>query len=184
MNALAVAFFALCALATIAGALLTILARNPIRSAMALLLSLGGITGFFVSLGAQFLAAVELIVYAGAVVILFVFVIMLIGPDATPAPDSKGSFSRTLSVVVFGLFSVVTGGLALRAAGTPHALPPPRIELGTIDMFGHELFTRGLVPFELATALFVVAVVGAIAVARGRHKAEAQAQEQAKKEAA
>src|SRR6185369_8837320 len=94
MNALALVFFGLSALATLVGALLTVLAVNPIRSAMALLLSIGGITGLFLGLDAQFLAAIELIVYAGAVVILFVFVIMLIGPDATPPADSKAAFSR------------------------------------------------------------------------------------------
>jgi NADH-quinone oxidoreductase subunit J len=172
MNGLEFVFFGICAVATIAGALLTVLAQNPIRSAMSLLLAIGGITGFFISLSAQFLAAIELIVYAGAIVVLFVFVIMLIGPDATPPRDSKAAFWRYLAAGVFGLFSLVTGVLALRASGAPHPLPPLRIELGTIDTFGRELYTRGLVPFELATALFVVAVVGAIAVARGRHRAE------------
>jgi len=186
MNGLAVAFFSLCALATVTGALMTILAKNPIRSAMALLLSIGGITGFFLSLSAQFLAAIELIVYAGAVVVLFVFVIMLIGPDASPPRDAKAAFSRWMAVIVFGLFALTTGILALRASGRPHALPPAAADFGTIDGFGHELFTRGLVPFELATALFVGAVVGAIAVARGRHRGETQepAQKPAGKEAA
>jgi len=68
MNALSFAFFALSALATLIGALLTVLAQNPIRSAMALLLAIGGITGLYLGLDAQFLAAIELIVYAGAVV--------------------------------------------------------------------------------------------------------------------
>jgi NADH-quinone oxidoreductase subunit J len=174
MNALTFAFFAIAALATLVGALLTVLAVNPIRSAMALLLSIGGITGLFLGLDAQFLAAIELIVYAGAVVILFVFVIMLIGPDATPPADSKAAFSRTLGAVVLGLFALVSGILSVRAGGGLHAFPPWRPEFGTIDSFGHELFTRGLVPFELTTALFVVAVVGAIAVARGRHRGEEQ----------
>ncbi len=172
MNALAFAFFGLSALATLVGALLTVLAVNPIRSAMALLLAIGGITGLFLGLDAQFLAAIELIVYAGAVVILFVFVIMLIGPDATPPADSKAAFSRTLGAVVLGIFALVTGILSVRAGGGLHAFPPSRPEFGTIDSFGHELFTRGIVPFELTTALFVVAVVGAIAVARGRHRGE------------
>jgi NADH-quinone oxidoreductase subunit J len=178
MNALEIVFFALCALAAVGGAVFTVIAGNPIRSAMALLLSIGGITGFFVSLSAQFLAAIELIVYAGAVVILFVFVIMLIGPDAAPPRDSKAAFWRYLAVGVFGLFSLVTGVLALRAIGEPHPLPPARSDIGTIDTFGRELFTKGIVPFELATALFVVAVVGAIAVARGRHRGDAKSQNQ------
>jgi NADH-quinone oxidoreductase subunit J len=172
MNAVALTFFGLSALATLVGAVFTVLAVNPIRSAMALLLAIGGITGLFLALDAQFLAVIELIVYAGAVVILFVFVIMLIGPDAAPPADSKAGFSRTLGAVVLGIFALVTGFLLMRVGGGPHTLPPSRPEFGTIDSFGRELFTRGLVPFELTTALFVVAVVGAIAVARGRHRGE------------
>jgi NADH-quinone oxidoreductase subunit J len=172
MNWLVLAFFGVSALATVVGALLTVLAVNPIRSAMALLLSIGGITGLFLGLDAQFLAAVELIVYAGAVVILFVFVIMLIGPDATPPTDSKAAFSRMFGAIVLGISALITAVLLGRSTGGLHPLPPSRPEYGTIDSFGRELFTRGLVPFELTTALFVVAVVGAIAVARGRHRAD------------
>jgi NADH-quinone oxidoreductase subunit J len=173
MNGPSFAFFAVSALAALLGALFTVLATNPIRSAMALLLSIAGVTALFIGLDAHFLAAIELIVYAGAVVILFVFVIMLIGPDATPPHDSKALFSRTLAAVVFGMFALVTGFFMIRAGGRTHPLPPFRPEFGTIDSFGRELFTRGLVPFELTTALFVVAVVGALAVARGRHRSDA-----------
>jgi NADH-quinone oxidoreductase subunit J len=97
---------------------------------------------------------------------------MLIGPDATPPADSKALLSRTLGAVALGVFALVTAILSARAGGGPHPLPPSRIAFGTIDSFGRELYTRGLVPFELTTALFVVAVVGAIAVARGRHKSD------------
>ena len=172
MNGLSFAFFAISALAALLGALFTVLATNPIRSAMALLLAIAGVAALFIGLDAHFLAAIELIVYAGAVVILFVFVIMLIGPDATPPHDSKALFSRTLAAVVFGMFALVTGFFMIRAGGRAHPLPPFRPEFGTIDSFGRELFTRGLVPFELTTALFVVAVVGALAVARGRHRSD------------
>jgi NADH-quinone oxidoreductase subunit J len=173
MSGLSFAFFSISALAALVGALFTVLAHNPIRSVMGLLLAIAGITALFISLDAHFLAAIELIVYAGAIVILFVFVIMLIGPDATPPRDSKAVFSRTLAAVVFGVFALVTGFFMIRAGGRAHPLPPFRSEFGTIDAFGRELFTRGLVPFELTTALFVVAVVGALAVARGRHRTDA-----------
>ena len=175
MNAITFALFGLSALAALMGSLFTILAQNPIRSAMGLLLAIGGITGLFLGLNAQFLAAIELIVYAGAVVILFVFVIMLIGPDATPPTDSKAAFSRGLAAIVFSIFAVTTGILLVRAGDGPHAFPPSHIEHGTIEAFGRELFTKGLVPFELSSALLVVAVVGAVAVARGRHAAEVPA---------
>jgi NADH-quinone oxidoreductase subunit J len=173
MNGFSLAFFVISALAALLGSVFVVLASNPIRSAMALLLAIAGVTALFIGLDAHFLAAIELIVYAGAVVILFVFVIMLIGPDATPPHDSKAIFSRTLAALVFAMFALVTGFLMLRANGGLHQLPPFRAEFGTIDSFGRELFTRGLVPFELTTALFVVAVVGAVAVARGRHRSDA-----------
>jgi NADH-quinone oxidoreductase subunit J len=178
MNAIAFTLFGLSALAALIGALFTIVAQNPIRSAMGLLLAIGGVTGLFLGLNAQFLAAIELIVYAGAVVILFVFVIMLIGPDATPPTDSKAAFARGFAAIVFSICAVTTGILLVRASEGPHAFPPSHIEHGTIEAFGRELFTKGLVPFELTTALFVVAVVGAIAVARGRHSAEAPSAEE------
>src|SRR6266540_852632 len=121
MNALSFAFFALSALATLIGALLTVLAQNPIRSAMALLLAIGGITGLFLGLDAQFLAAIELIVYAGAVVVLFVFVIMLLGPDPTSPADSKADFSRGLAAVVFAAFFIAVAA-AEAAVGLAIAL--------------------------------------------------------------
>jgi NADH-quinone oxidoreductase subunit J len=163
-------FFGLCAICTLAGALMTVLARRPIRSAMALLLAIIGTTGLFVSLHAQFLAAVELIVYAGAVVVLFVFVIMLIGADATPPNDGRGRLSRWVGGVALGLAGVVTALLLARTLSL-RVFPPAHPELGTIDAFGRELFSRGLVPFEIAAALFVVAIVGALAVGRGKGEA-------------
>ena len=93
MNELVIAkaFFGACALACTLGAAATVFAKNPIRGAMGLLLCIAGIAGLFLSLHAQFLAAIQLIVYAGAVVILFVFVIMLLGPDATSPKDASSS---------------------------------------------------------------------------------------------
>jgi NADH-quinone oxidoreductase subunit J len=169
MNVLAQIFFAACAFASLAGALLTVLSKNPIRSAMALLLTIGGICGLFVTLDAQFLAAIQLIVYAGAVVILFVFVIMLIGPDSAPPHDSRAFLSRSLAAGLFGLAALLTAIFLFRSSDGLHVFPSARTELGTIEAFGRELYGRGLVPFELASALFIVAVVGAVAVARGRH---------------
>lgn len=166
------AFFGLCSLAAMVGAIFTVLAKNPIRSAMSLLLTIGGIAGLFLQLNAQFLAAIQLIVYAGAVVILFVFVIMLIGPDATPPTDSHAAFPRLAGSALFAVGALVTAVLLLKSGGGLHAFAPARPELGTIDAFGRELFTERLVPFDLATALFIVAVVGAVAAARGKSKSE------------
>lgn len=164
-------FFLVCALVALVGALSTVLAKSPIRAAVGLLATVIGIAGLFMMLNAQFLAAIQLIVYAGAVVVLFVFVIMLLGPDATGQSRSRKTlWTRTAGAVLFS--SVGTFGLALMlsdAEGTRFALPVAGH--GDVETVGRLLFTRGLVPFELATVLLVVAVVGAIAVARGRPSA-------------
>src|SRR6187431_2271440 len=75
-------FFVLASIVALFGAFMTIASRSPIRSAVGLLITIVGIAALFLQLNAQFLAAIQLIVYAGAVVVLFVFVIMLLGPDA------------------------------------------------------------------------------------------------------
>jgi NADH-quinone oxidoreductase subunit J len=169
MNGLEFAFFALCTLLTLVGGVITVAARNPIRSAMGLLASIVGIAGNYLLLSAEFLAAVQIIVYAGAVVVLFVFVIMLLGPSATSPRDARSAIPRYAGAGVF-LASVVGLIVALVRSGallpTQVAKPPPGF--GSIEAIGHELFTTASVPFELSGALLLVAVVGAVAVARGK----------------
>jgi NADH-quinone oxidoreductase subunit J len=160
-------FFALCSIAALVGALSTVLARNPIRGAMGLLLTIVGIAGLFLKLNAQFLAAIQLIVYAGAVVVLFVFVIMLLGPDAGHIKDTgepKAKVARALAGVLMGLLSLATLFLVLRSADKPARFGFVGPTHGSVEAVGQQLFTKAVVPFELSTALLIVAVVGAIAV--------------------
>jgi NADH-quinone oxidoreductase subunit J len=166
-------FFALCSIAALVGALATVLARNPIRGAMGLLLTIVGIAGLFLKLNAQFLAAIQLIVYAGAVVVLFVFVIMLLGPDAGVAEqksEGKAKVSRALAGVLMALISLITLVLVLRSADKPQRFGFVGEQHGSVELVGQQIFTKAVVPFELASALLIVAVVGAIAVARSRHQ--------------
>lgn len=165
-------FFAVCSIAALVGAVCTVLARNPIRGAMGLLLSIVGIAGLFLKLNAQFLAAVQLIVYAGAVVVLFVFVIMLLGPDAgaDSKTEAKAPFSRALAGLLMAALSLVTVVLVLRSSDKPLRFGLVGPEHGSVEAVGQQLFNKAMVPFELTTALLIVAVVGAIAVARSRHQ--------------
>jgi NADH-quinone oxidoreductase subunit J len=169
------AYFYVCALAAVGGALAVVLAKNPIRSAMGLLLLILSIAGLFLALRAQFLAAVQLIVYAGAIVVLFLFVIMLLGPAARTPSDRRGLFVRTGSGALFSLAGLAALGAVARAWSLTHRIlpmPNPEPGFGGIDAFGSALFSDALVPFELSSALLMVAVVGAIAVARGRQGAK------------
>jgi NADH-quinone oxidoreductase subunit J len=164
---LSTTYFYVCAVLAVLGALGTIASRSPIRSAMGLLLTILSVAGLFLALRAQFLAAIQLIVYAGAIVILFLFVIMLLGPNATPPRDRRGVVARTMGAAVFGLF--MAGALYEVARNTVRHTPlAPDADFGSIDAFGRVLFSDGLVPFELSSALLMIAVVGAVAVARGR----------------
>lgn len=160
--------FAVAALLCIVGALATVLSKNPIRGAIGLLTTIVGIALLFLKLAAEFLAAIQLIVYAGAVVVLFVFVIMLLGPDAgsKETPPGKARFSRWFSA--FGLVALSGSALYLLSRGQQTLTPLPAVtpDHGSTEAVGGLLFNHAIVPFELATALLIVAVVGAVAVAR------------------
>jgi len=170
VKALEIVVFVLSALLILGGAILTVAARRPVRSAMGLLTAILGVAGCYLLLSAQFLAAIQLIVYAGAVVVLFLFVVMLLGPGAIAPRDSKSRAPRFIGAAIF----LAAGGGALvlvaRMAKTAVPMPIAPAELGTIEAMGRELFTLRVVPFELLGLLLLVAVVGAMAVARGKHR--------------
>lgn len=158
--------FGICSLLCVAGALIVVLAKNPIRGAMGLLSTIVGIAGLFLRLNAQFLAAMQLLVYAGAVVILFVFVVMLLGPNA--AVTDRGQKGAAISRMIGAAFVTMigAGALGLFTGLKPHSFVTIGPAHGSVEAVGGMIFNEGLVPFELATVLLIVAVVGAIAVAR------------------
>jgi len=171
MNPLEIAFFAACALTGVGGALAVVIAKNPIRGAMGLLLLILSVAGLFLELQAQFLAAIQLIVYAGAIVILFLFVIMLLGPSSSTPNDSRGLAQRAFGGALFALGGAGAVLAVARAAAVAHRtihVPNADASFGGIDAFGAVLFADALVPFEVSSALLMVAVVGAVAVAKGR----------------
>ncbi|MBX3261443.1 MAG: NADH-quinone oxidoreductase subunit J [Labilithrix sp.] len=176
MSAIGYVYFYACALFAVLGALGTVGAKNPIRGAMGLLLMILSIAGLFLALHAQFLAAIQLIVYAGAIVVLFLFVIMLLGPSASTPSDHRGRIPRLIGAGLFGATGL--GAMALLVSSSPKSTigptgyPSPTGDFGSVDAFGRIIFSQGLVPFELSSALLMVAIVGAVAVARGRHKSD------------
>ena len=165
-------YFYVCATVAVLGALATVASRNPIRGAMGLMLMIVAVAGLFLGLNAQFLAIIQLIVYAGAIVVLFLFVIMLLGPSAVAPRDKRGLVGRVVGGTVFA--GSMLAGLGLMAERA-HGVIPRELDadFGSIDAFGRMLFSDGLVPFELSSALLMVAVVGAVAVARGKQGEEA-----------
>jgi NADH-quinone oxidoreductase subunit J len=180
--------FLLCAVLALISALGTVIVKSPIRAAMSLLAHIASLSGLFLTLHAHLLAALQVLVYAGAVVVLFVFVIMLLGPGVNDPPTSRGLVARTVAAALMGLLT-----LGLASALVP--LEPERAtieacangqpecqQFGGVDGFSEDLYVAGAVPFELISILLTVAIVGAIAVARGRSAEEARAAERAKAE--
>ena len=168
-------FFVLFAVMAIGGALAMVLARNPVASLLYLVMAFFAMSGIFVLLDAHFIAAVNLIVYAGAILVLFLFVIMLLNLGRTEGPVLRGPVFRMLGIVgggaVFGLlFAMLRGGYTTSMAGgmgqaTMDAMLQSR---GAVGVVAEPMFRSYLVPFEITSLLLLVAIVGAVVLARRR----------------
>lgn len=157
-----IAFYVFSALTLICG-LMVIVRRNPVTSAMFLVLCIVSLAGLFVLLQAFFLAAVQILVYAGAVMVLFLFVIMLL--------DLKEEFGRRMrvargvtgAVAVVAFFGVIASVIWSTKPG--QGLPAPTLS-GATEPLGKLLFTQFLLPFEILSVLLLVAMVGAILLSK------------------
>jgi NADH-quinone oxidoreductase subunit J len=174
-------FFAF-AMAAVLSALGTVAMHSPIRAAMALLAHIVSLSGLFLLLHAHLLAALQMLVYAGAVVVLFVFVIMMIGPSAPEPPVQRGMVVKSISVAVVLLLTALLAFSLMPITKPPISLLNCTVlegaecaQFGGVLAFATSLFRSELVPFELISVLLTIAIVGAIAVARGRTAAEADA---------
>lgn len=148
-----------------AGGLMTISARRPLRAAIGLLVHIVSLAGMFLTLNAELLAALQLLVYAGAIVVLFVFVIMLIGPAAEVGPVQGRITSRTLGIALT-IIIVLAVSTSVAYFDAPWVEVPP--DFGTVEGLGMAVYKEALVPFEIVSITLLVAIVGAIAVARTR----------------
>ena len=160
-----IAFYVLAVLA-VASAVVVIVHRNPVMSALALAVNLVTIAGFYLVLRAQFIALLQVIVYAGAILVLIVFVIMLLNLREELRARSPGTFQKWLGPILAVAFAVVLGRAML--AGEARPFPDPAPAFGTAASVGRELFTRFYYPFEVVSLLLVVAMIGAVLLAKRR----------------
>jgi NADH-quinone oxidoreductase subunit J len=166
--------FAIAAVICVVGAFGVVLSRNPVHSALMLVMTLFGVAVLFVEENAQFLAAVQVIVYAGAIVVLFLFVIMLLGVDRHEALERDPLPGQRPIAVCLGILGLVE--LILLARGKwPHGARSVSAPLGTpadnVSRLGQSVFTTYLLAFEVTSALLVIAVVGAVVLARRPRRA-------------
>jgi NADH-quinone oxidoreductase subunit J len=148
-------------------ALGVIVARSPVYAAMNLVAAFFFMAGIYVLLTAHLIAFMQVLVYAGAVMVLFLFVIMLISLGDEHLFPSRKSAMQYLGVVgAVALFSVIA--VAIWRANTPSAMRAIDSSFGTVKAVGQVLFTEFLLPFEATSLLLLVAIVGAVVVAKER----------------
>jgi NADH-quinone oxidoreductase subunit J len=169
--------FFIAAAGCLAGAVGVVLCRNPVHAALSLVGTLFGVAVLFVAQGAHFLAAVQVIVYAGAIVVLFLFVIMLLGVDKAEALETEPlGGQRPAAFAVAGISVVLLALLGVRAGQVSEGVHSGTGTLageGTnIATLGKALFTDYVFAFELTSVLLVIAVVGAVVLARRPGKDE------------
>ena len=158
-----IAFFVL-ALLLIASALVVITNRNPVTSAVALAFNLVAIAGLYMVLDAQFIGLLQVIVYAGAIMVLILFVIMLLNLREEARAHPVGTFQRILAPLTALLFAIVIGRAIWLSA--PSSFPEKTEGFGTAASLGKELYTRFYYPFEAISLLLVVAMIGAVLLAK------------------
>jgi NADH-quinone oxidoreductase subunit J len=164
-----IAVFVVAAAIVIIGALGVVFSRNPVHAALMLVMTLFGVAVLFVEQEAHFLAAVQVIVYAGAIVVLFLFVIMLLGVDKQEAVEVeplKGQRPAALVLVLALLLEVlllmrtdwVTGAKSVAGAASGNG--------ADVEKLARLLFTRYVLAFEMTSLLLVIAIVGAVVLSR------------------
>ncbi len=162
-------FFYVFALLTLGGGILTITPRSAVHSALWLIVSLLGAAGLFLLQKAEFLFAVQIVLYIGGIMVLFLFVIMLVNLDeATRQRQFNKQAWLALACVL-----IVAGQIiyVLRAGADALRLPPPvppDVPTGNTERIADVLFSQYLVPFEVASVLLLVAVVGSVVMAKKR----------------
>jgi NADH-quinone oxidoreductase subunit J len=143
----------------ILSALMVVVSKNPVHSVLYLIITFFAIAGHYVLLNAQFLAAVHIIVYAGAIMVLFLYVIMMLNLNAEVEPD-KSALQKVAATIAGGILMIVMVG-AFRHVN-PETSGVIANEAGLIKNLGNALFNDFALPFEVSSILFLAAMVGAV----------------------
>lgn len=167
--------FLAAAVLILVGAFGVILLRNPVHCALMLVMTLFGVAVEFIDESADFLAAMQIIVYAGAIVILFLFVIMLLGvdrPERFGRDPFRGQKPLAIALGLMTFVELLVLSRVHRWASGAHSqtAPLPANRANNAAVLGQSIFTRYLLPFEVTSALLVIAVVAAVVLARATER--------------
>lgn len=158
----------------LAAAMGVLLARNAVYAALFLVLNMLALAVLFLSLGAPFLAMIQITVYAGAVMVLFLFVVMLLGAETLQEEGGPIGWQRPLALLLGGVLLGVLGWMVLvEARGMGQILPPPE-DYATPQSLALMLFREYLLPFEVTSVLLLVAMLGALVMVQLRRRRAGQ----------
>lgn len=149
-------------------ALMTIFTKNPIHSVLYLVITFFTFTVHYILLNAQFLAVVNFIVYMGAIMVLFLFVLMLLNLNNDSEP-LKSNLVKIMGVIA-GLCLVVTLAGSLRLLESSESITLKNPEIGLVETLGKVLFSEFLLPFEISSILLLTAMIGAVLLAKNDPK--------------
>ena len=164
MTVTEVLFYFLSALA-LGSAIMVVLSKNPVHSVLWLIITFFAISGHYIMMNAQFLGIVNLIVYAGAIMVLFLFVIMLMNLNAETEP-LKNKWLRLAGTVAGGCLMLVLVAALRDAEKKGEIVQTNTGDIGLINNLGKVLFTDYVVPFEISSILFLSAMVGAVVIGK------------------
>jgi NADH-quinone oxidoreductase subunit J len=157
-------FFFITAGLAVVSALFTITRRNPVQSVLFLILNFFCLALIYLTLHAEFLAIIQILVYAGAIMVLFLFVIMLLNLGKDAPHREIGKVARISGIAIAVIILLELGVLIMRGGSAPGK--PMPAGFGTVEQFGGALFRDYLVPFEMTSILLLAAIVGVIILAK------------------
>lgn len=159
--------FVIFAVIAVISAVMMITRSNAIISALFLILNFGALAGLYITLHAQFIAVVQIIVYAGAIMVLFLFVIMLLRPANEKGFWEDKPKTKLLAIIVGGfIFAQLAFVILIGATIGEIGNAANGVEIGTVESIGKELYTKYLLPFESAAFLLLAATIGAMVLAK------------------
>lgn len=166
---LTIVFYILAAI-TLAAGVFTVASRNPIHSAVAMIVCFFSLAGHFLLLDAQFLAIVQIVVYAGAVMVMLIFALMLMNLSEVHE-EKKKIASRIAAIVSAGLMALVLLAAVIKASPVVETYKVGEVDYQSISVIGQVIYEEYLVPFEFTAILLITAMVGAVLISKRKKNA-------------
>lgn len=163
--------FIIVSLTAVASAILMVVQKNPVKSVLFMILNFFCLAITYLLLHAQFIAIIQILVYAGAIMVLFLFVIMLLNLGDESVFKEKNNFKKTIAYLLGAVILLeLTIGIIIPLDNFPKVQSAEAVGIGSVESIGASLFTKYLLPFEAVSILLLSAIVGVVVLAKKKFK--------------